>query len=240
MIKVPFSRLSTTNLGTLGTRTVEYSERTANESVTTSPLLAELKAKSEEYNSVVLKKGYSGMGTSVIEADLTRDRVYQNVKRILQGFAGFPETNRGKAALALLKAFDDAGSIHGLSYADETAVLNKIMTALQTDENKANVTVLAMEEEFRQLEESQNNFNQIFFDQVDANAELRKQSSASAIRNELENVLRDYFAYVSAMRRIEPWDDLYQALKELAKAARLSNLPDYNSQPTDSSSPETM
>lgn len=56
MITIAFSSLTTTNLGTLGNRTIEVSERIANQTVTTSPLLAEIKTKSEVYNAVVLKK----------------------------------------------------------------------------------------------------------------------------------------------------------------------------------------
>lgn len=235
MIRVPFSSLTTTNLGTLGNRTILYSERIGNETITASPLLAEVKIKSEVYNAVVLKKVYSGMGKTVESADLFRDRTYQHVKRILQGFAGFPDNERGKAAFALLSVFDEAGSIYGLSYADESAVLNKLIGNLQLDVNKAHVTTLGLEDEFAQLRDAQTNFNEVFLDQVGANAELRKQPSASGIRHELEDTLRDYFAFVSAMRKIAPWGELYQALKELAKAARLSNLPDGKSETEDTS-----
>lgn len=226
MITVPFSSLTTTNLGALGNRTIVASERTANETITAQPLLAEIRKKSEVYDAVVLKQIYSGMGTTVEGADLYRDRVYQNVKRMLQGFAGFTDTTRGKAAATLLRAFDETGSIYGLSYADESTVLNKLITLLGTDENRANITAVGIEEEAQLLADAQTHFQQVFFEQVEANAGLRKQPSASSIRHELEDALRDYFAFVSAMRKIEPWSGLYLSLRELAKAARLSNLPD--------------
>ena len=238
MIKVPFSSLTTTNLGSLGNRVIEASERTANETITANPLLDETRNKAEVYNAVVLKRIYSGMGTTVEGADLFRDRVYHNLKRMLQGFAGFTDSARGKAAAALLRVFDEAGGIYGLSYADESMVLSKLIGMLDTDENRAHFTLLGIGEEAQLLSEAQSNFEQVFFEQVEANADLRKSPSASSIRHELEDALRNYFAFVSAMRRIEPWRALYLSFKELAKAARLSNLPDRPSPEGETPQPE--
>lgn len=166
------------------------------------------------------------MGKSVEEADLKRDRIYQSVKRLLQGMAGFSESARGKAAIALLKTFDECGTITDLSYGDENSVLEKLISLLGSDANKAHIATLAIEQEIGEMVKAQTDFKNVFLDQIGANADLHKLESATNILYKLENALHDYFAFVSAMRKVAPWNNLYDALNELAIAARLSNSSD--------------
>lgn len=222
MIEISLSSLSTTNLGTLGNRTVDYSERTAEEEITTHPLLAPVKTETERYNAVVLKKIYSGMGSTVEGADLVRDNYHRSLKSIVAGYAGFTETPKGVAAATLLQVFADTGSIYGLSYADESAVLDKFDEALELPANQAHIATIGMTDEVAAAQQAHAHFKTLFLDQAAANADLRKTPSASSIRHDLENALRNYYALVSAMRDIAPWDDLYLALVELTKAAKTS------------------
>lgn len=222
MIEITFSRLTTTNLGTLGDRTIAYSDQTSDADITGHPLLAEVKTKSEVYNAVILKRIYSGMGTTVEGADLVRDNNHRSLKNILSGFAGFGGTAKGTAAAALLQVFANMGSIYELSYADESAVIDKLLTALTLPTNEAYITTLGLQSEVEALSVAQTNFESLYLEQAAANAELRKQPSASSIRHELEGALRDYYAFVSSMRNIAPWDDLYLVLLELTKAAKSS------------------
>ena len=68
-------------------------------------------------------------------------------------------------------------------------------------------------------------FEEIFAEQAGANADLRQQKSASAIRNNLEETLKSFFGLLTAMKDVADWKLFYNDVNELVKAAKNSKLP---------------
>ena len=74
-------------------------------------------------------------------------------------------------------------------------------------------------------------FEATFADQSASNAELRNQSSASALRRGLEADLRVFLGFVTNMKEIPGWEIFYNDLNELAKAAKKKDVKNNNENP---------
>ncbi|GIM57535.1 hypothetical protein CAPN006_19270 [Capnocytophaga canimorsus] len=72
------------------------------------------------------------------------------------------------------------------------------------------------------LKTKQEAFENLFAEQSEANAELRKTPSATTLRKDLEKALRSYLDFLTAMKSLPEWEDLYQDINELVKAERNS------------------
>lgn len=224
MLRVNYNELSTKVLGNLSNRTIEVISPVYQSGVLQhNPLVEVLIATNKSYQAIVIKNTYSGLGNPVAQADLVRDKVYRNLRRMLQGMAGFNDTPKGKAAEALLTVFEEAGDIYGLSYADENVVMQTLIKHLDEPVNLGHLSTVMAKDEYDALKQAQAAFEAISAEQTDANSALRQKPSASGARRALHQALRDIFSLVSAMKNVAGWEDLYHDLNELIKEARQSN-----------------
>ncbi len=57
-------------------------------------------------------------------------------------------------------------------------------------------------------------------ERVDIDSSLRQTDSASVARVEMENNVKDWLGVVTAMRKVDGWEDLYADLNEVVKSAK--------------------
>ena len=216
MLHVKVTSLSTKKLDNLTEQTIVLSERNANQEIVNHPLFVDVKVKYAPYHAIVIKQTYSGMGTEVAQANLLRDTCHGGLHRLLRGFLAFgAESTKGQAAKRLLACFDETGSIAQLGYAEENVVVEKLLEKLETSEMQQQIVILDIGVEVEQLRQAHVAFIDLYLQQIDANSQLRQQSSAGVLRRDLGNALRNYYGYVSVMSGIEPWKDIYADLREL-------------------------
>ncbi|HBL33170.1 MAG TPA: hypothetical protein DDZ96_05035 [Porphyromonadaceae bacterium] len=223
MLRISFGKLSTKGLGDFARHVLTALGLRKETILKDSPLVTDLEEKNGRYTKVVIKKIYSDLGDAVGEADLLRDRLYRGVRRILNGLLPFKGTAKGKAAATLLAVFEEVGDIEGLSYGDENTVLDKLVEKLSSEENTALIAEVGITDEVAAMKKAQEDFKTLKDVQADADSSLRQMSSASSIRHELEDSLRNIFAYISGMRNVGEWSDLYYDLNQLIKEAHQSN-----------------
>jgi hypothetical protein len=215
MLHVKLTLLSTKKLDNLAEQTILLSEQNANREIVTHPLFLSVKSSYEPYHANVIKPTFSGLGPEVAQLNLLRDNCHGGLKRVLRGFLAFSDTPKGKAAKQLLGYFDETGSIARLGYAEENVVLEKLIEKLNLPEARELIALLDLRQEVDQLIQRQADFESLYLRQIDANSGLRQQLSATTLRRELGNDLRNYYGYISVMSGIEPWKDIYADLKEL-------------------------
>ena len=223
MLIVSFKELGTKVLGNLAESTLELTTQTGDETIINHPLVVEVKNNYVQYEAVIIKNTYSGMGENIAAADVLRSNIDTSVKKIITGFATFNDIPTGEDARQLLNIYAETGSTYHKSYADKTVILSKRIEKLALPENKARIARLGFSTQVTQLEEAQNAFSKLYIDQAQANSSLRQQSSATGIRKYMEEALRNYFGLVNAMRNVAPWDNLYAALSEVVKSAKSSS-----------------
>ena len=119
--------------------------------------------------------------------------------------------------------------IHGLdldklSYSAETAQMKKLIEELEKPETLNKLSALNLETIFNQLKTAQADFEAIYAEQAEANADLRQLPSASAIRKNLEVALKNYLNLLTAMKSVENWKLIYADINEIVKAAKNSTL----------------
>ena len=225
-MKVNLSKLSTKNLATLAQRTINSSQARNYTIVENHPLLLSLIASYQNYDTVYTKLTYSGKGKEVATADKERDVAFSNMKAFLNGYRKLTSVANYQDAEALYKVFQTFGlDLDRLSYSAETAQLKKLIEELEKPDNTLRIINLSLVAAFDDLKTKHTDFEILFAEQAEANADLRQISSASSSRKELEQVLRSYLNLITAMKDVPDWSNLYHDLNEIVKAARNSVLP---------------
>ena len=222
-MKISLQRISTKDLATLAQRVIQISKNEKHQKTQQqNPLLADLEKKSQAYDEVYAKQVFSGKGKSVAEADEARDKAFVSVKNFLWGYqqvSSAPHSDKAKE-FELIKGLGT--DLDRLSYSAESAQMKKLIEELEKTEHKAKLTALSLTTAFTELKTKQENFEQIYAEQVEANADLRKIPSATALRRELEKTLRAYLDFVNIMKVQKDWEGVYQEVNEIVKAVRNS------------------
>ncbi|MFV0157653.1 DUF6261 family protein [Empedobacter falsenii] len=225
-MKINLQKLSTKNLATLAQRTINSSQAGNYTIVENHPLLLSLIASYQNYDTVYTKLTYSGKGKEVATADKERDVAFSNMKAFLNGYRKLTSVANYQDAEALYKVFQMFGlDLDRLSYSAETAQLKKLIEELEKPDNTLRIINLSLVSAFEDLKTKHTDFEILFAQQAEANADLRQISSASSSRKELEQVLRSYLNLITAMKDVPDWSNLYHDLNEIVKAARNSVLP---------------
>lgn len=231
-MKISLARISTKNLATLAKRSIETSVSGKYPVMDGNPLLAKLQATYTLYEQVYAKETYSGKGKDVAAADELRDQLYSNLRAFLDGYRRISSVPNYDMAETLYQIFVKYGlELPRLSYAEQTAQMLKLLEELDGAENQSKITTLHLKTAYDEMKAAHLAFEATFADQSASNAELRNQSSASALRRSLEADLRVFLGFVTNMKEIPGWEIFYNDLNELAKAAKKKDVKNNNENP---------
>ena len=222
-MKISLVRLTTKNLATLALRVIEASKIGKTQLGQQRPMLMDLEEKYRAYDEVYTKQTFSGKGKSVAEADEARDKAFSNLKNFLWGYrqvSSVPNADQAGELYEVIKLFGT--DIDRLSYSAQSAQMKKLIEELDKPENTIKINVLSLSAAFMELKTKHQHFEQLYTEQVEANADLRKMPSATAIRRDLEKSLKSYLDLISIMKTQPDWADFYQEVNELVKSARNS------------------
>lgn len=222
-MKISLVRLTTKNLATLALRVIEASKMGKTQLGQQQPMLMDLEEKYRAYDEVYTKQTFSGKGKSVAEADEARDKAFSNLKNFLWGYrqvSSVPNADQAGELYEVIKLFGT--DIDRLSYSAQSAQMKKLIEELDKPENTMKINVLSLSAAFMELKTKHQHFEQLYTEQVEANANLRKMPSATAIRRDLEKSLKSYLDLISIMKTQPDWADFYQEVNELVKSARNS------------------
>jgi len=222
-MKISLQRVSTKNLATLAHRVIEASKTGKTQLGQQHPMLMDLEEKYRAYDEVYTKQTFSGKGKSVAEADEARDKAFSSLKNFLWGYrqvSSVPNADQAGELYEVIKLFGT--DIDRLSYSAQSAQMKKLIEELDKLENTIKINVLSLSTAFMELKTKHQHFEQLYTEQVEANANLRKMPSATAIRRDLEKSLKSYLDLISIMKTQPDWADFYQEVNELVKSARNS------------------
>jgi len=222
-MKISLVRLTTKNLATLALRVIEASKTGKTQLGQQQPMLMDLEEKYRAYDEVYTKQTFSGKGKSVAEADEARDKAFSNLKNFLWGYrqvSSVPNADQAGELYEVIKLFGT--DIDRLSYSAQSAQMKKLIEELDKPENTMKINVLSLSTAFMELKTKHQHFEQLYTEQAEANANLRKMPSATAIRRDLEKSLKSYLDLISIMKTQPDWADFYQEVNELVKSARNS------------------
>ena len=222
-MKISLVRLTTKNLATLALRVIEASKTGKTQLGQQQPMLMDLEEKYRAYDEVYTKQTFSGKGKSVAEADEARDKAFRSLKNFLWGYrqvSSVPNADQAGELYEVIKLFGT--DIDRLSYSAQSAQMKKLIEELDKPENTIKINVLSLSTAFMELKTKHQHFEQLYTEQAEANANLRKMPSATAIRRDLEKSLKSYLDLISIMKTQPDWADFYQEVNELVKSVRNS------------------
>lgn len=220
-MKVNISKLSTTALAEISKRIINITSEPAYSEAAKSPLFAAVKTEYAIYEPLYTKQVFSGKGKSVAQLDKERDKLYSGLKNYIKAYIELPRLANQAQAEALYNTF----KIHDLkltekSYAEQSALLDKLIAELDKSENQTQLEALSLKTTFEDLKAKQQEFNQVFAEQIVENADLRKTKSATSARKDLEQAIRDYLNFITLMKSQPVFSDLYAKLNEVVKATK--------------------
>ena len=222
-MKITLTALSTKDLATLAERVINSSSAGNYQVVANHPLLATLQTSYNEYDLVYTKQTFSGKGKEVAIADHDRDIAYRSLKAFLDGYRKLSSAANFQMAEDLYQVFKMFGlDMDRLSYSSQTAQMKKLIEALELPENTQKITTLSLTAAFADMKTKHEDFETLFAEQAEANADLRNMTSASAIRRNLEQTLRSYLNLITAMKNVPGWELFYADVNEHVKAAKNS------------------
>jgi len=224
-MKISLVRLSTKDLATLTQRIISNIQSGKYPVISNHPLAATMQTSYTDYDQVYTKQVYSGKGKDVATADHERDVAYTNLKAFLNGYRKLSTAPNYQSAEDLYNVFKTYGlNLDRLSYSSQTAQMKKLIEELETPDNLQKIAVLSITPAFNEMKTKHEDFEVMFADQAEANADLRQMTSASAIRRDLEKNLKTYLNLLTAMKDVSGWELLYSDTNELVKAAKNSEV----------------
>lgn len=224
-MKISLVRLSTKDLATLAQRIITNIQSGKYPVISNHPLTATLQTSYNEYDAVYTKQIYSGKGQDVANADHERDVAYTNLKAFLNGYRKLSTASNYQSAEDLYGVFKTHGlNLDRLSYSSQTAQMKKLIEELETPQNQQNISLLSLNPAFTEMKTKHEDFETLYADQAEANADLRQMTSASAIRKDLEKNLKAYLNLLTVMKEVPGWELLYTDTNELVKAAKNSEV----------------
>src|SRR5690606_32023103 len=169
-MNINLARLSTKNLATLAQRIIYASQHGNYTLVQAHPLFNALMDSYQNYDAVYTKLTYSGKGKGVNAANKARELAYNNLKNFLNAYRKLPLLDNYAQANTLFLVFKRFGlSISGLSYSAKSAVLKKLIEALEKPENKTLIADLNITAVVQDLIDKQTKFEVLFAEQAEAN-----------------------------------------------------------------------
>jgi hypothetical protein len=150
------------------------------------------------------------------------------LKAFLDGYRKLSSAANFQMAEDLYQVFKMFGlDMDRLSYSSQTAQMKKLIEALELPKNEQKITALSLNDAFADMKTKHEDFETLFAEQAEANADLRNMTSASAIRRNLEQTLRSYLNLITAMKNVPGWELFYADVNEHVKVAKNST----NNQP---------
>jgi hypothetical protein len=220
-MKITLSELKTKDLATLTNRILQASDSTTYPVLANHPLLTAIEAEYNAYDAVYSKQTYSGKGKDVAAADDARDAMYSKMKAFLNGHRQLESVPHFQEAEDLYQVFVKYGlDLDRQSYSSQSAQMKKLIEELEIPANTQKLALLSLQTAFNEMKTLQQDFETAIAEQSTANAELRQTDSASSIRKSLEQNLKAYLNFLTAMKNVPPYNDIYAQINELVKSAK--------------------
>lgn len=200
MSKMYLTKMPVANLGTLALYVIDIVEKSKIDAVVSSPKFAALKDFSVQYQQSLFKKLYSDITKEIESLDAERDKILSGFRDYIDSQVKSPlpvKEVAGKKAKAVLERFGTG--IERMSYVMETQYVVKIIEAFRAEDIKDAVNMLALKEWIDSLETAQKKFDLAFQNRSIDDAEIKKITSASELRKDMQKSLDAFLAILSAL-----------------------------------------
>lgn len=219
-MKANWRRLSIRSLGAAIKRVINVTNFNANDEAKNHTLFVTMVTVYNVFAPLIPKSVWSGMSDSVRKLATEVYAYLKGIRKIAEGAAQFPNTDRGRAGMEVVKIIKKGGKIYNQKVGEADFSTTSVINELNKPENAAHITALGVSDELQKLTAAKAQHDALDTQRVDAESELRQTDSASNARTEMEAALKNWLNLVTAMRNVDGWQDLYHDLNEVVKAAK--------------------
>lgn len=219
-MKANWRRLSTRSLGAAIKRMINVTNLNANAEAKQHPVFVRLTDAYAVFAPLVPKSAFSGMYKTVCQLGMEVYNYLQGIRKVAEGAAQFTDTEKGQAGAKIAALIKKGGKIYRQTMGEADFSTTTIIEELNKPENAPYIETLGLASEVQTLTEAKARYEQQDMERVDIDSSLRQTDSATVARVEMENNLKDWLNLVTAMRKVEGWEDLYADLNEVVKSAK--------------------
>ena len=219
-MKANWRRLSTRSLGAAIKRVINVTNLNENATAKNHPLFAALTESYSHFAPLIPKSPTSGMSSTVRQLAAQVYGYLQGIRKIAEGAALFPDTEKGAAGIEVAKIIKKGGKIYNQNTGEADFSTTTVVAELNKPENAPYITALGLTAELQALTEAKARHDTQDTQRVDAESALRQTDTATNARPEMESTLKDWLNLVTSMRKQDGWKDLYHDLNEVVKSAK--------------------
>jgi len=209
------SRVPVAGLSAVTWRVVETAQESKMVDVVTDTAYTNLEQKSEKYRQSINKRRYSELTDEMVSLDKNRDSLSSGMRKYVASQLDSPVVSMSDAALKVQRVLDRFVGVEVLSFGDESVNLRNMVTELRATGLQASVTTLNLKPWIDAIETANEAFESKIRERGDDVVAIHEVKSASVLRRELEQALRDYFEFVHALVILKKTDDLKNFEKRL-------------------------
>ena len=219
-MKANWRKLSTRSLGAAIKRVINVTNLNDNEEAKNHPLFAVMVTSYNNFVPLIPKSATSGMSPMVRQLASEVYGYLKGIRKIAEGATQFPNTEKGVAGAKVAEIIAKGGKLYAQRVGEADFSTTSVITELNKPENAPYITALGLTEELQALTDAKARHDEQDTLRLDADSALRQTDSATKARPEVEGALKDWLNSITAMRKIEGWQDLYSDLSEVVKAAK--------------------
>lgn len=216
------SRLSKHALGQYVTEIIHAANDSVNPAIIDNQLLQTLKQKHTEYKDCISKSPNKTLTKRIKAAEKTRNNAIRAFNLALQMHKYGTDVSKTAAALRLLKLTSHlAPNALNASPAASSAMVESLIRELSSGESYNDVILLEIQPQLNQLIQEQQRFLKVVTERMEDRASKIHIPTASKFRVEVQQALRNFRLFVSAMAlgNINPlWKNLDRKLQAIDKS----------------------
>ncbi len=218
-MNITLSYISTKDLAALSESVIYASKNGKYRIPENHQLLNDLEKEYAFYKQCYTKKPFSGMGKEVKRAYHHRQKIFSRIKQYLNSYRKMDLFADAPSAEALYQIIKHYGlNIGNINYSESLALLSMLIKDLHSEFYLQKIEALGLKPYLTELTNSNQQFEDLYYRQAQANAQIRRLPSATKARKQLEKALRNYFELLKLMQNIPQWHDLYIEINEIVKA----------------------
>ncbi|MDR1005475.1 MAG: DUF6261 family protein [Bacteroidales bacterium] len=215
MLKINFSRLTNESFAALTQMTITTVNQTGDASIINNPVFTLIAPAYEQFEILINKPAYSGLGKRAKKDDKIRDKYFRGLYAIVRSMSVFADDAKGQKAAEILPFFKQVGNIDSKTYSEQTAALNKFFSDMDSQTNQTILEETGIKNFYQKVRNAQNVFEEHYLQQINEDSQLRQGGTASQKRRLLEENMSQFHILVNAMKNQPVWSDLYADLKQL-------------------------
>jgi hypothetical protein len=232
------SRIPVASLGSVTDRVVATSKESKLAEVIGDTAFTNLEEKSQRYTEGLNKRLYSKLTNDMVAIDKKRDSISRRMGEYVVSLLESPIEAMHAPARRICDILERYPNVESEPYGDESKLLRKIVAELCSPNLKDDVTLLNLKPWIDALDAANEEFEAKIMERGNDLVVIREVQSATTLRRDLEQALRDYFEFVHALVVIKKTDEYKQFEKRLlervdtAISPLLRDTPDDKKQPS--------